>query len=91
MRKFHGKYNIPGQQQLSNLELAEKVAKCLGKELKYEMRDCHSSGRDGHDLGYKIDGTRLFDLGFTYPVSFDDAIEKTVEWYLKPENLHWLQ
>lgn len=41
-------------------------------------------------FGYRIDGSRLFDLGFVYPVSFDQAIEKTVNWYIQPENLHWL-
>lgn len=40
--KAPGKFNIPGQCEISNLELGLMVAKYLGKELKYELKDVHS-------------------------------------------------
>ena len=76
-----GKYNIVGEKETSNLEMAQIIAGFLGKELKYEMVDFHSS-RPGHDLRYALDGSKLKELGFEYPVGFEDSLKKTVEWTL---------
>lgn len=82
------KYNIVGEKEVSNLEMAEFIAKALGKELKYEMVDFHSS-RPGHDLRYGLDGTKLKEMGFGYPKSFEQSLEKTIQWTL--ENPKWLE
>jgi len=84
-----GRFNIVGQKEISNLELAQLVAKILGKELKYEMVDFHSS-RPGHDLRYALDGSKLKGLGFEYPVSLEESLKKVIEWSLKPENKKWI-
>ena len=83
-----GKYNIVGEREVSNLEMAELIAKHLGKELKYEMVDFHSS-RPGHDLRYALDGQLLHDLGWIPPVSFEDSLNKTIDWTLEHKN-KWL-
>jgi len=44
------------------LELAKMIASIIGKELKYEMVDFHSS-RPGHDLRYSLDGTKMKQMG----------------------------
>lgn len=81
------RYNIPGQVELSNLEIAEYIAKVIGKPLVYKMVDFHSD-RPGHDLRYSLDGTKLMSMGFSYPVEFYTSLEKTIKWYLNhPE---WL-
>ena len=82
------KYNIVGEREVSNLELAQMIAKVIGKELKYEMVDFHSS-RPGHDLRYALDGTKLKSLGFQYPKNFEQSLNKTVQWYLKHKD--WLK
>ena len=82
------KYNIVGEREVSNLELAQIIAKIIGKELKYEMVDFHSS-RPGHDLRYALDGTKLKSLGFQYPKNFEQSLNKTVQWYLKHKD--WLK
>lgn len=82
------KYNIVGEKEVSNLEMAKFIAGVLGKELKYEMLDFHSS-RPGHDLRYGLDGTKLKGMGFTYPKSFEDSLTKTIQWTL--ENPKWLE
>ena len=41
------KYNISGEKEISNLEMAQLIAECMNKELKYEMVDFHSN-RPGH-------------------------------------------
>jgi len=81
-------YNIVGEREVSNLELAQFVADCLGKPLKYEMVDFHSS-RPGHDLRYSLDGSKLAAMGWTPPVGFEDSLRKTIHWYLA--NPHWLE
>jgi dTDP-glucose 4,6-dehydratase len=83
------KYNVVGEREISNLDLAQFIAKVIGRELNYQMVDFHSS-RPGHDLRYCLDGTRMKDMGWTIPATFEASLEKTVRWMLQPENLKWL-
>jgi len=75
------KFNIVGQQEVTNLEIAQMIAEALKKPLKYQMVDFHSS-RPGHDLRYALDGTKLRDMGWVPPSSFKDALVSTVRWTL---------
>lgn len=81
------KYNIAGEKEVSNLDLALLISKFVGKELKYEMTDFHSS-RPGHDLRYGLDGTKIYKLGWKPTFNFEQSLEKTVKWTLN--NLEWL-
>lgn len=82
-----GKFNIVGEREMNNLELANLIAEFLGEELNYEMVDFHSS-RPGHDLRYALDGRKLDAYGWKPLYSIEKALEKTVRWSLKhPE---WL-
>lgn len=76
------RFNVVGEVELDNLTLAQKIATILGKELKYEIVSFHAS-RPGHDLRYALDGQKLKDYGFNYPVSFEESLEATVKWYEK--------
>jgi len=82
------KYNISGEKEVSNLEMAQYIAKFTNKELDYEMVDFHSN-RPGHDLRYGLDGTKLFTMGFKLPLNFEESLRKTVEWTL--QNKKWLE
>lgn len=86
--KIGEKYNISGEKEVSNLEMAQLIAKFMNKELEYEMVDFHSD-RPGHDLRYGLDGNKLFNMGFKLPLNFEDSLRKTVEWTL--ENKKWLE
>jgi dTDP-glucose 4,6-dehydratase len=81
------KYNIAGEEEVSNLDLAKMTAKFIGKELKFEMVDFHST-RPGHDLRYGLDGNKIYDLGWNPKFNFEKSLEKTVKWTL--DNLDWL-
>ena len=72
------RFNIVGDKELDNLELAQLIAKQLDKELIYELTDAHSS-RPGHDCRYALDGQKLKDYGYEYPVNFEESFTKTVE------------
>ena len=76
-----GVFNIVGEKELSNLEVAQFIAKVLNKELKYEMVDFHSS-RPGHDLRYALDGKKMYLLGWRLPKSLEESLTKTIQWYL---------
>ncbi len=82
------KYNIAGEREVSNLEMAQMIAKIMDKELDYEMVDFHGD-RPGHDLRYGLDGNKLFEMGFKLPVDFEESLRKTVDWTL--QNKKWLE
>ena len=82
------KYNISGEKEVSNLEMAHMIAQIMGKNLDYEMVNFHID-RPGHDLRYGLDGSKLFNLGFKLPVNFDESLKTVVEWTLT--NPKWLE
>jgi dTDP-glucose 4,6-dehydratase len=81
------KYNIVGESELNNLELAQIIAELVGKPLNYELVDFHSS-RPGHDLRYGLNGAKLADMGFMFPKTFKESLEKTIKWTI--DNPKWL-
>ncbi len=83
------KYNIVGEREVDNLEMAQTIAKILGKKLNYEMVDFHSS-RPGHDLRYALDGGKMKNIGWKTQVGFENSLKKTIEWIINPKNKKWL-
>lgn len=81
------KYNIVGEKEVNNLDIAQFVAKIVGKPLNYELVDFHSS-RPGHDLRYALDGEKMAKMGWKIPIGFEDSLERTVRWSLA--NPKWL-
>jgi dTDP-glucose 4,6-dehydratase len=83
------KYNVVGEKEMDNLELAQTIAAVMGKELKYEMLDFHSA-RPGHDLRYALDGTKMLEEFDWQPrLKVDERLREVVEWTLEHEE-HWL-
>lgn len=80
-------YNLAGDVELDNLDLAATIATIMDRQLKVEYVDFHQA-RLGHDRRYALDGTKLAKLGWRPPVAFEDSLRKTVEWTVQhPE---WL-
>jgi len=82
------RFNIVGETEMDNLELAKKVARVLKKDLRYELVDFHSA-RPGHDPRYALDGSLMGSLGWKPPVDFESSLEKTIHWTL--DHLEWLR
>lgn len=78
---YPDRYNIVGDVELNNLEIAQKVSAIIGKPLSYEFEDFHQT-RPGHDRRYALDGQMLRDLGWKAPLDFDTSLKKYVEWTL---------
>jgi dTDP-glucose 4,6-dehydratase len=87
----HGKpgesYNVIGFDELTNLEIAQKVAKFAGKPLKYKLVDFHKT-RPGHDRRYALDGAKLRKLGWKPPMTFEESLKQTVDFAL--EHPEWI-
>lgn len=81
-------YNIAGDKQLTNLELAQTIAKLMDKELKYKIVDSHTA-RPGHDPHYGLDDSKLKSLGWSPPLSFEESLRNTIQW--QQENSEWIK
>jgi len=84
------KYNIVGEKELSNLELAQQIADIMDKQLTYAIVDFHGS-RPGHDLRYALDGGKLKEMGYIVPVSIFESLKKTVQWTLNNDKWLYIQ
>jgi dTDP-glucose 4,6-dehydratase len=73
-------YNIGANNEMSNIQIIKLILKRLGKseDLIEFVKD-----RPGHDRRYAIDSTKIKkDLGWKPEYVFEQAISKTIEWYL---------
>lgn len=75
------RYNVVGEAELNNLELAQMVADIMGKPLNYELR-ASESARPGYDRRYALDGSKLRAAGWRRPVEFRQGLERIVKWTL---------
>jgi len=72
-------YCLGGGNELTNLELTQKILNLMGKG--EEMIE-YVADRPGHDLRYAIDYTKAKnELGWEPAINFDEGLQKTIEWY----------
>jgi dTDP-glucose 4,6-dehydratase len=88
------KYNIGGENEWENIKLLNALigieAKKTGKDAK-EIRALITFVKDrpGHDRRYAIDCSKIKSkLGWKQSVSFEEGLERTVDWYLS--NAGWV-
>jgi dTDP-glucose 4,6-dehydratase len=80
-------YNVGGCNEKTNLEVIEIILERLGKPSSLIK---HVKDRPGHDRRYAIDSSKMMsELGWKPSVTFEQGIEKTIDWYL--ENKSWLE
>ena len=89
------KYNIGGNNEISNLDLVEKVCAILDEVSpsmnipKYSQLISFVRDRPGHDVRYAIDAKKIAkELNFIPSIEIDAGLMKTVQWYVK--NKDWL-
>ncbi len=80
-------YNVVAGAVISNLELAKTIADMMGQPLRYRLEDA-SLSRPGHDPHYGLSPSKLNDLGWQPPHSFEKSLKHTVDWTMR--NPHWL-
>ena len=57
------RYNVKGEAEVDNLELALAIGKIIGKKVKYKL-DGHVETRPGHDVRYALDGSKMKSMVF---------------------------
>ena len=85
--KAGGSYNISANNEIDNFTIVRKILEIMGKpENLIEFVE----DRPGHDLRYSLDSTKISDqLEWKVKSSFEEGLEKTVQWYLdNPELLN---
>lgn len=75
------RYNVVGDIELNNLELAQMVAELMGKELKYRLVNSESS-RPGYDRRYALDGSKLKNMGWNPSLQFKEGLKNIIDWTL---------
>jgi len=85
----HGKsgesYNISANNEIDNITVVRKILEIMNKpdDLIEFVED-----RPGHDLRYSLDSTKISDqLEWKVKSSFEEGLEKTVQWYLEDPEL----
>ncbi len=88
-------YNVGGLNEWTNIELVRFLCKMMDQKLgrsegESEELITYVTDRKGHDLRYAIDATKLeTELGWTPSITFEEGLDKTVDWYLNNED--WVQ
>ncbi len=88
-------YNIGGVNEWRNIDLIHLLCDIMDQKLSREQGASRKlityvTDRAGHDLRYAIDSSKIMnELGWEPSVTFEEGLEKTVEWYL--QNNEWLQ
>lgn len=88
-------YNIGGFNEWQNIELVKLLCDVMDSKLGREVGTSQKlitfvKDRPGHDLRYAIDASKIErELGWRPSVTFEEGLEKTVDWYLNNEE--WLR
>ncbi|HWW26103.1 MAG TPA: dTDP-glucose 4,6-dehydratase [Caulobacter sp.] len=89
-------YNIGGNSERKNLDVVKAITSTLDRlspradGKSYAEQITFVKDRPGHDQRYAIDATKIrAELGWTPSVTFEQGIERTVNWYLT--NQSWWQ
>jgi dTDP-glucose 4,6-dehydratase len=75
-------YNVGTEREVENIYMARLILELLGKPQSLIQ---HVADRPGHDRRYSLDCSKLQALGWRSRHTFEEALEKTVRWYLENE------
>lgn len=93
--KNHETYNIGGFNEWKNIDLVKLLCQIMDEKLEREKGKSQElityvKDRPGHDLRYAIDASKINkELGWKPSVTFEEGLEKTINWYLNNEE--WLK
>lgn len=71
------RYDIPGGEELTNLEMAQRISKLMGKELKYKTVEAQSV-RPGYTRHLTTNGVQLDTLGWQPVQTLDECLREIV-------------
>lgn len=88
--QFRNKYNISANRAISSLELINQVNDILDVKISFEMVSA-ANVRPGFSVRYGLDGSKLLQMGWKPPKTFEENIRNTVAWMVAAENRKWLE
>jgi dTDP-glucose 4,6-dehydratase len=88
--QFRNKYNISANRPISSLELINQVNDILDVKIAFEMVSA-ASVRPGFSVRYGLDGSKLLQMGWKPPKTFEQNLRSTVAWMIATENKKWLE
>ena len=74
----HRFFHVSANAEKENIEVAKTVLSVLGKP---ESLITYVTDRPGHDWRYALDSSELRARGWKPQVSFEEGLQKTMEWY----------
>jgi dTDP-glucose 4,6-dehydratase len=80
---------VVGQDEISNLEIAQRVAAIMNRELKYRIVGVDTQ-RPGHDFRYSMSNKYMASLGWTPKLEFDQRLKQHVDWTLNNQQWLWM-
>jgi dTDP-glucose 4,6-dehydratase len=86
------KYNIGGENEWENIRLLRTLIKIVAKKTGKDISSIEKTitfvkDRPGHDRRYAIDCSKIKNnLGWKQTVSFEEGLERTVDWYMRTRN-----
>lgn len=83
-------YLIGVENELSNTQLLSAISNVLVMEEGLMLKTKKIEDRKGHDKRYAIDSSKIKALGFGMSYDFNEAIKKTVRWYINHKSW-WLK
>lgn len=81
------RWNVVGEREINNLDMARLVAEILDKPLHYHLVP-EGHARPGHDRRYALDGAKLSAAGWKQPMDFEESLRRSVRWTV--EHPEWL-
>ena len=77
-------FNIPSGNEYENIEVVKKILKIMDKD---ESLIEFVEDRPGHDVRYSLDSSKIRrELDWTPKYHFEEALQETVEWYMKNDS-----
>lgn len=75
-------YNVGGDNDATGIEVVKTILDMLGKS---ESLIQYVTDRKGHDLRYALDSSKLKALGWKPQSDYEEAMQRTVDWYVQNE------
>ncbi|TDW95799.1 dTDP-glucose 4,6-dehydratase [Dinghuibacter silviterrae] len=88
-------YNIGGHNEWKNIDIVHLLCRIMDRKLKRSegtsaLLITYVKDRAGHDFRYAIDAGKLKrELGWVPSITFEEGLEKTVDWYIANED--WIE
>lgn len=79
-------YNISSESSISDIEIARKVFSSLDKDFSLIQT---VEEKSDEDFSYSVDSLKLKHKGWKCNISFDEGLQRTIEWYVK-NKCYWM-